>query len=180
MRRRYRSDLYRDRVEKILAAVPDATIGVDVIVGFPGESEEHFRQTYDFLHALPVAYFHVFTYSERENTPAANFGEVVPVHERRERTRMLRILSEKKRAAFVAQHEGTIRPVLFEGADHGGMLHGYTDNYIRVAVPYHPALPNTIVDVRIGEFQGEHCIGSVEEQLQATMTLPVLNGVESR
>jgi threonylcarbamoyladenosine tRNA methylthiotransferase MtaB len=180
MRRRYRSELYRDRVEKILAALPDAAIGVDVIVGFPGESEEHFRQTYDFMHALPVTYFHVFTYSERENTPAAIFGEAVPVHERRERTRMLRILSEKKRAAFAARHEGTIRPVLFEGADHGGMLHGYTDNYIRVAVPYHPALPNRIVDVRIGEFQGGHCIGRVEESLEMTLTLPVLHVVESK
>jgi threonylcarbamoyladenosine tRNA methylthiotransferase MtaB len=177
MRRRYRRDLYRDRVESILAAIPDAAIGVDLIVGFPGESDEHFRETYDFLNELPVAYFHVFTYSERENTPAAEFGEVVPVHVRRERTKMLRILSEKKRAAFAAGHEGELRPVLFESADHGGELFGYTDNYIRVGTPYHPSLPNSIVDVRIGEYRGEHCIATVDALADAVdlPLLPVLN-----
>ena len=165
MRRRYRSALYRERVETIIALMPDAAIGVDVIVGFPGESEEEFQETYDFLHALPVAYFHVFTYSERENTPAAESGAVVPIDLRRRRTRMLRTLSEKKRTAFAAKHLGDLRPVLFEHGEYGPMIQGFTDNYIRVAVPYQSVLANRIVNVRIGEFQGEHCIAEVVEEL---------------
>lgn len=176
MRRRYRSALYRDRVEKIIALMPDAAIGVDVIVGFPGETEEHFRETYDFLSELPVAYFHVFTYSERENTPAAGFPGVVPVEERRARTRMLRTLSEKKRGLFASRFRGAIRPVLFE-ADHQGRSTGLTDNYIRVEVPYDPALANTIVDVEIGEWNGEYCAGVLVGEARSVRLplLPVLN-----
>ncbi|MEO5929161.1 MAG: tRNA (N(6)-L-threonylcarbamoyladenosine(37)-C(2))-methylthiotransferase MtaB, partial [Candidatus Kapaibacterium sp.] len=163
MRRRYRSALYRDRVELILSAMPDAAIGVDVIVGFPGESDADFQATHDVLHALPVAYFHAFTYSERENTPAVEFAEPVPVEARRNRTRMLRNLSEKKRAAFAEKHRGDVRPVLFEHGNDGGMIQGYTDNYIRVAVRHGSALQNRIVPVRIGEFLGEHAAATVEE-----------------
>ncbi len=189
MRRRYRSALYRDRVERVLSALPDAAIGVDVIVGFPGESDEHFRETYEFLHALPVAYFHPFTYSERENTPAAGYGAVVPVEQRRNRTRMLRTLSEKKRGAFAAAHQGRVRAVLFEHGDHGtgdGMIYGLTDNYIRVAVPYQSALENTIVAVRVGEFQGNHALAEIAGDIPApasghpdAIPLPVLNILSS-
>lgn len=176
MRRRYRRELYRDRVEYILSKLQDAAIGVDVIVGFPGETEEHFSDTYDFLNDLPVAYFHVFTYSERENTPAADFGSPVPVSVRRTRTRMLRILSEKKRAAFALRHRGTVRPVLFEGGESGGSMLGYTDNYIRVSVPFHPTLSNRIVDVTLGEFNGECCDGTIQDSIDAdpSLVLPVL------
>jgi threonylcarbamoyladenosine tRNA methylthiotransferase MtaB len=181
MRRRYRSDLYRDRVEKVLAAMPDAAIGVDVIVGFPGETDENFQETYDFLHALPVAYLHVFTYSERENTPAAEHGAPVPIDLRRRRTRMLRTLSEKKRAAFAAKHCGETRPVLFEHGDGGAVIYGFTDNYIRVAVPYQSVLANRIVRARLGEFQGEHSPGEIVDDLAGLESadngihLPVLN-----
>jgi len=179
MRRRYRRELYRDRVEYILSKLPDAAIGVDVIVGFPGETEEHFRETYDFLNDLPVAYFHVFTYSERENTPAAGFGAPVPVAERRTRTRMLRILSEKKRAAFALRHRGEVRPVLFEQGEQGGEMLGYTDNYIRVSVPFHPTLTNRIVDVALGEFDGDRCAGTIRDAIDAdpSLVLPVLKVV---
>lgn len=155
MRRRYRSHQYRERVERILSRLPDAAIGVDVIVGFPGESIEHFEQTREFLHALPVAYCHVFTYSERANTPAATMGSVVSVHERRRRTTMLRALSEKKRAAFAARFANTTRPVLFEHPGGDGRITGWTDNYIRVAAPFEPLLENSIVDCEIGGFDGE-------------------------
>jgi threonylcarbamoyladenosine tRNA methylthiotransferase MtaB len=181
MRRRYRSVFYRERVEKIVATIPHAAIGVDVIVGFPGETEEHFQQTYDFLNALPIAYLHVFTYSERENTPAAGMGAVVPVEDRRRRTKMLRILSEKKRAAFATAFRDTVRPVLMEST-HGEMVTGYTDNYIRVALPAFDALRNRIIDVRIGEFQGEYALGEIaggisSQELMDRFSLPVLNVV---
>ncbi len=189
MRRRYRSALYRDRVEKVLAEMPDAAIGVDVIVGFPGESDEHFGQTYDFLHALPVAYFHAFTYSERENTPAAGYDAAVPVETRRNRTRMLRALSEKKRGAFAAAHRGQVRPVLFEHGAHGagdGMIYGLTDNYIRVAVPYQSVLENRIVPVRVGKFDGNHAVSEIAGEIGAgaagterSIALPVLNILRS-
>jgi threonylcarbamoyladenosine tRNA methylthiotransferase MtaB len=179
MRRRYRSGFYRERVERIVSALPDAAIGVDVIVGFPGESEGHFQETYDFLNDLPIAYLHVFTYSERENTPAAGMGAVVPVEERRRRTKMLRILSEKKRSAFATAQRDRVRPVLLEST-HGEMVLGYSDNYIRVALPAHPALEKRIVDVRIGEFQGEYALGEIvgehiEPDLRSALALPVLN-----
>lgn len=161
MRRRYKSELYHERVEAIIAAMPDAAIGVDVIVGFPGETEEEFQATFEFLHALPVAYLHVFTYSERENTPAATFGEAVPVAERRRRTRQLRTLSEKKRGAFAMRFLGMVRPVLVESHDGGDHLEGYTDNYIRTSVPFDPALPGNIVPVRLDEFNGEVVLGTV-------------------
>jgi threonylcarbamoyladenosine tRNA methylthiotransferase MtaB len=175
MRRRYRSGLYRDRVEKIVGVMPDAAIGVDVIAGFPGETDAHFQETYDVLQSLPVAYFHVFTYSERENTPASAFDGVVPVEVRRNRTRMLRILSEKKRALFAERFLGAVRPVLFE-SERSGISTGLTDNYIRVEMPFDPALENRIVDVRIGEFNGEVCDGEIVGEVVGEIRngLPVL------
>ena len=132
MRRRYKRELYDDRVAHIKSEMPHACIGVDVIVGFPGETESDFLETYDFINSLDISYLHVFTYSERANTPANDMVGVVDMAERRRRNKMLRILSEKKRRAFYAQHTGTERPVLFEQSKTRGMVSGWTDNYIKI------------------------------------------------
>jgi threonylcarbamoyladenosine tRNA methylthiotransferase MtaB len=144
MRRRYKRELYAERVAKIKEVMPHACIGVDVIVGFPGETEEDFLETYRFINELDISYLHVFTYSERANTPAAEMDGVVSVEERRRRKEMLRILSEKKRRYFYEQHVGTTRPVLFEHESEDGMMHGFTDNYIKVELLYNPLLVNEI------------------------------------
>lgn len=136
MRRRYRRELYIDRVAKIKSVMPDACIGVDVIVGFPGETEAHFEDTYRFLNELAVSYLHVFTYSERENTLAYDMPDVVPLKERHRRSKMLRMLSQKKRRYFYEQFVGQVRPVLFEGKAERGIMHGFTDNYIKIVAPY--------------------------------------------
>lgn len=149
MRRKYLSKLYRERVEKIKAVMPHACIGVDVIVGFPGETKEQFLETYNFINGLDVSYLHVFTYSERANTRALKIEEVVPVAERKERNKMLRILSEKKKRKFYTEHLNTVRDVLFEAENDGGMMYGFTDNYIKVAVPYNEKLVNAIQPVAI-------------------------------
>lgn len=151
MRRRYMSDLYRERVAKIRSEMPHACIGVDVIVGFPGETETEFLETYNFLNGLEISYLHVFTYSERPNTDAITMEAVVPVNERRRRNKMLRILSEKKLRHFYRQHSDTIRPALFEHENRNGFMHGYTDNYVKVQMPYDETMTNTIVDVHLGE-----------------------------
>ena len=144
MRRRYKRSLYASRVETIKKSMPYACIGVDVIVGFPGETEQDFLETYHFLAELDVSYFHVFTYSERANTPAADMGEVVPMNIRRDRNERLRHLSEKKRLHFYAQHIGTQRPVLFEKDTNPAVISGHTDNYIKVEMPLSERLLNTI------------------------------------
>jgi len=136
MRRRYQSDLYEERVSAIKKLMPHACIGVDVIVGFPGETERDFLATYDFLNRLDISYLHVFTYSERPNTDALDISPVVPVALRKERNKMLRILSEKKQRMFYQQHLGTTRKVLFESENKGGLLSGFTDNYIKVAISF--------------------------------------------
>lgn len=146
MRRRYRRELYAERVALIRSLMPHCGIGVDVIVGFPGETEAHFGDTYRFLHDLDVSYLHVFTYSERAGTAALELGPVVPVPVRQERNKVLRNLSYQKSQYFAARHTGQTRPVLFEGAEKGGMMEGYTDNYIRVTTPYRAAWADTIVD----------------------------------
>ncbi len=146
MRRRYKRELYRERVEMIRSVMPDAGIGVDVIVGFPGETQEHFIETYEFLEDLPVSYFHVFTYSERDNTKALEIKEVVPVNVRNARNKRLRNLSYQKQAAFHTLHTGTIRPVLFESFNKNGLMEGYTDNYIRVQASYRKIMANKVVD----------------------------------
>lgn len=151
MRRRYRRDLYADRVQNILQLMPDACIGVDVIVGFPGETDAHFEDTYRFLQELDIAYLHVFTYSERENTPAAEMEGAVDKHIRNLRNKQLRILSDKKRRQFYTRFEGTMRPVLFEAEQEGGMMYGFTDNYIKVGVPFDATLINQIVLVHLME-----------------------------
>lgn len=136
MRRRYKRELYADRVEKIKSLMPHACIGVDVIVGFPGETEKHFLDTYEFIKDMDISYLHVFTYSERNNTLAVQFDQVVDMGERNKRNEMLRILSEKKRILFYEQHIGTERVVLWEYENKGGKMFGYTDNYIKVEKQY--------------------------------------------
>jgi threonylcarbamoyladenosine tRNA methylthiotransferase MtaB len=146
MRRRYRRELYADRVEMIRAMMPHAAIGVDVIVGFPGETSEDFRETFDFLHGLDVSYFHVFTYSERANTHALDIQPVVPMHERNERNKVLRNLSHQKLQYFTQQFADTTRKVLWESADKNGIMEGYTDNYIKVQTPHRAEWANNITD----------------------------------
>lgn len=135
MRRRYKRNLYAERVQSIKSKMPHCCIGVDVIVGFPGETTEDFLETYRFIESLDVSYLHVFTYSERDNTPAAEMPDVVPMAERRRRNEMLTILSEKKRRYFYAQHLGQQRPVLFEHSKTPGFVGGFTDNYIKIEAP---------------------------------------------
>lgn len=151
MRRRYQSDLYRERVELIKKLMPDAAIGVDVITGHPGETEELFQESYDFVNSLPVSYLHVFTYSERPNTHALNIEPQVQDSVRKERTHKMRRLSKKKRFNFDTSFSDEVRPVLFEGANKNGAMLGWTDNYIRVGIPYNPQYENRILPVRLGE-----------------------------
>lgn len=146
MRRRYKRELYAERVEMIKALMPHCAIGVDVIVGFPSESDAHFKETFDFLHLLPVSYLHVFTYSERDNTHALEIKPVVPAAVRHERNKTLRNLSYMKMQYFTEQFRGQQRPVLFEGHNKNGMMEGYTDNYIRVTTPFRAEWANQIVD----------------------------------
>ncbi len=146
MRRRYKRELYADRVARIKTLMPHAAIGADVIVGFPGETDEDFEETRKFLHSLDLSYLHVFTYSERENTRAIDMKPVVPMNIRHERNKILRNLSFKKLQFFTAQHAGQTRKVLFERSRDKAMMEGYTDNYIKVAVPFRQQWVNKIVD----------------------------------
>ncbi|MBW7871202.1 MAG: tRNA (N(6)-L-threonylcarbamoyladenosine(37)-C(2))-methylthiotransferase MtaB [Flavobacteriia bacterium] len=142
MKRRYLSGLYHDRVEKIKELMPDCCIGVDVIVGFPGETDEHFLETYDFLNKLPISYLHVFTYSERPGTEAAEFEGVVPKEVRKKRNKMLRILSEKKRMAFYRTQLGKTHRVIWESDNKNGKMHGFTENYVKVETDFDESLIN--------------------------------------
>ncbi len=147
MKRRYLREVYTERVNKIRTLMPSACIGVDVIVGFPGESEANFLETYEFLNELNISYLHVFTYSERDNTEAAKMDEVVPVNVRNKRSKMLRGLSVKKRRAFYESQIGTNRKVLFESENKEGYIHGFTENYVKVKTPWNPELFNTLQEV---------------------------------
>jgi len=149
MKRRYMTALYRKRVAAIKAANPDTCIGVDVIVGFPGETDELFAETYNLLNELDISYLHVFTYSERENTLAVNMDGVVPIPERKRRNKMLRILSEKKKRAFYESQLGKVRPVLFEAENKEGFMLGYTDNYVRVKTYWNPQWANTTKSLKL-------------------------------
>ena len=149
MRRRYLKELYVDRVNKIKELMPHACIGVDVIVGFPGETDELFLETYNFLNELDISYLHVFTYSERDNTEAATMNNVVPKNVRTKRSKMLRGLSVKKRRAFYESQIGTQRTVLFESENKEGYIHGFTENYIKVKTPWNPELVNTLHDIEL-------------------------------
>lgn len=144
MRRRYRRELYSDRVKQIRELMPHACVGVDVIVGFPGETDAHFLETYNYLSELDISYLHVFTYSERDNTLAADMDGVVPNKVRAKRSKMLRGLSVKKRRAFYESQLGSIRTVLFEGENKEGYIHGFTENYVKVKAPWDPSLVNTL------------------------------------
>ena len=149
MKRRYMRELYSERVAKIREVMPHACIGVDVIVGFPGETDEHFLDTYHFLHDLDISYLHVFTYSERDNTEAILMDGIVPNNVRAKRSKMLRGLSVKKRRAFYESQLGTIRTVLFEGENKEGYIYGFTENYVKVKTPWNPALVNTLHAVEL-------------------------------
>lgn len=144
MRRRYKRELYSERVGLIKTLMPHCAIGADVIVGFPGEGEKEFQETFDFLHSLDISYLHVFTYSERDDTHALNLKPVVPVNIRNERNKTLRNLSFMKMQYFHGQHQGQTRKVLFEGFNKNGMMEGYTDNYIRVTTPFRTEWANSI------------------------------------
>ncbi len=146
MRRRYRKELYEEKVKLIKKLMPHACIGVDVIVGFPGETETHFNDTVNFLTSLDISYLHVFTYSERDNTHALEIKPVVPINIRNERNAILRNLSYKKIQAFTEQHIGNKRSVLFEGVNKNGMMEGFTDNYIKITTPFKKEWENEIVD----------------------------------
>ncbi len=159
MGRRYLRELYQDRVEKIKTLMPHCSIGADVIVGFPGETEERFLETYEFLKNLPVSYLHVFTFSERANTRAAEMEDVVPMNVRNQRSKMLRILSEKKKRAFYEENLGKTFQVLFEEDIEDGKMHGFTENYIRVRAKYDPVLINEIKTVTLTEINEK---GTVE------------------
>lgn len=146
MRRRYKREIYTERVETIKSLMPHCAIGVDVIVGFPSETDEHFKETFDFLHSLDVSYLHVFTYSERDATKALEIKPVVPVHVRHERNKILRNLSYMKMQYFTGQHKGQTRKVLFEDHVKNGIMEGYTDNYIRINTSYRKEWANQVVD----------------------------------
>jgi threonylcarbamoyladenosine tRNA methylthiotransferase MtaB len=149
MKRRYMREVYTERVTKIREVMPHACIGVDVIVGFPGETDEHFLETYHFLNDLDISYLHVFTYSERDNTEAALMTDVVPANVRAKRSKMLRGLSVKKRRAFYESQLGTSRTVLFEGENKEGYIHGFTENYVKVKTPWNPELVNTLHEINL-------------------------------
>jgi threonylcarbamoyladenosine tRNA methylthiotransferase MtaB len=165
MRRRYQRELYTSRVEKIKGTMPHACIGVDVIVGFPGETHEDFLETYNYLNELNIAYLHVFTYSERDNTVAATLPGTVPTKERAERSKMLHILSDKKRRRFYEENLGQQFTVLFENDIEDGNMHGFTENYIRVSAKYDPLLINELKSVRLTSIN-EKGLVEVEETIE--------------
>ena len=155
MKRGYLRELYVDRVTKIKEVMPHACIGVDVIVGFPGETDAHFLETYHFLNDLDISYLHVFTYSERDNTEAASLDGVVPKNVRAKRSKMLRGLSVKKRRAFYESQIGTIRTVLFESENKEGYIYGFTENYVKVKAPWNPSYGNTLQTVKLSKIDDD-------------------------
>ena len=149
MKRRYQREIYTERVNKIREVMPHACIGVDVIVGFPGETDEHFLETYRYLNEMDISYLHVFKYSERDNTEAAEMGGVVPENVRVKRSKMMRGLSVKKRRAFYESQLGSTRTVLFESENKEGYIHGFTENYVKVKTPWNPELVNTLHEINL-------------------------------
>ncbi len=162
MRRRYLRELYLNRVEKIKSVMPNACIGADVIVGFPGETDDDFLRTYNFIKEIEISYLHVFSYSERANTPAVKMEEVIPVKVRRKRSQMLRNLAIKKKRLFYEKNLGTEEIVLFENDINNGRIHGFTRNYIRIATKYDPALINETVPVFLKDINSDGLV-EVEE-----------------
>ena len=163
MKRRYLREVYTERVNKIREVMPHACIGVDVIVGFPGETDENFLETYNFLNEMDISYLHVFTYSERDNTEAAEMHGVVPMNVRNKRSKMLRGLSVKKRRAFYESQIGTNRTVLFESENKEGYIHGFTENYVKVKTPWNPELVNTLHEINLTKIDED---GSVRLKFQ--------------
>lgn len=161
MRRRYRTDLYRERISEIKKLLPDSCIGIDVIVGFPGETDEEFENTFNYLQELEFSYLHVFTYSERDNTTALRIDEVVPMDLRHQRNKRLRILSEKKKRAFYESQLNKTRPVLLEADENEGVMSGFTDNYVKVVIPYNPQLVNTVTEMELKEINGDGIMHAV-------------------
>lgn len=162
MKRRYKRDLYTERVKKIKELMPNCCIGVDVIVGHPGETEEQFIETYNYLNELDISYLHVFTYSERENTQALNIKPIVPQHERSKRSKMLHILSDKKRRHFYENHLESIQTVLFEEDNTASLMTGFTDNYIKITAKYDPLLINETKKIRLASIN-ENMMVEIEE-----------------
>jgi len=167
MRRRYLRDLYSDRVAKIKEVMPQACIGVDVIVGFPGETEEDFLETYNFINGLDVSYLHVFTFSERANTDAAEMQGMVPIAERKRRNKMLRILSAKKTRAFYEQQQGKTESVLMEHENKNGIMFGLTPNYVKIKLPFDETLANKLIEVQLESIDadGNYIAKQLQEQL---------------
>lgn len=161
MKRRYLTKLYTDRINKIRKTIPHCAIGVDVIVGFPGETEEYFLETYRFLNQLPISYLHVFTYSERSNTEASDMEGSVPVSERKRRNKMLRILSEKKKREFYESQLGKKLPVLWEDEEKNGLMFGFTENYVRVQKPYDKNSSNTIELVTLDKIEADGSVSVI-------------------
>jgi len=171
MRRRYLTDLYTERINYIKQVMPHCCIGVDVIVGFPGETEELFLETYHYLNELPVSYLHVFTYSERKNTLAIEMEGVVPVEVRHKRSKQLRNLSEKKKRAFYNEHLGGVKPVLFEKSKTERMMQGFTDNYIKVEMPENKLDLNSLKNVYLDELSVNLVVKGIEPNLQTKAKL---------
>ena len=161
MKRRYQTKLYSDRIAKIREVMPNACIGVDVIVGFPGETQEKFLETYHYLNNLPISYLHVFTYSERENTEAAKMDGAVPIAERKKRNKMLRILSEKKKVAFYQTQLGKTLPVLWEHENKNGLMFGFTENYVRVQKPFDADSINKIESMQLSKIESDGTVSVV-------------------
>ena len=158
MKRRYQREVYIERVNKIREVMPHACIGVDVIVGFPGETDENFLETYHFLNNLDVSYLHVFSYSERDNTEAATMENAVPINVRNKRSKMLRGLSVKKRRYFYENQLQTSRKVLFESENKHGYIHGFTENYVKVKTPWNPNLVNTVHKIKLTKIDDDGCV----------------------
>ncbi len=168
MKRRYLREVYGERVNKIREVMPHACIGVDVIVGFPGETDAHFLETYHFLNDLDISYLHVFTYSERDNTEAAEMTDKIPANIRAKRSKMLRGLSVKKRRAFYESQIGTSRTVLFESENKEGYIHGFTENYVKVKAPWNPELVNTLQSITLNKIDED---GSVRVDFNAPVSI---------
>ena len=166
MRRKYNTDLYSSRIKLIKKLMPHACIGVDVIVGFPGETEEEFNKTIDYIKSLPVSYLHVFTYSERANTNAPKMNEIVPMEIRRKRSKQLRILSLKLKLQFYNENIGYVGKVLFESKEDNFLI-GFTENYLKVKIPFKPKMINTIQEVRIEKISSDiEAYGSIVKELE--------------
>jgi len=161
MRRKYDRELYAERVSYIKKLEPNACIGVDVIVGFPGETDEEFLDSLHFLKDLDISYLHVFTYSERANTTAVKLGSTVPMEVRRERSKQLHILSEKKKRAFYESQLGKVKTVLYEHEEDNGMMYGFTENYVKIKAPYNEALVNTFQQVNLSEIDRDGLVCAV-------------------